>query len=141
MEGSKINKVFFNGTHSDFKAISIYPRPLNRNNQVIEGGNNKTINLGKADSGRSARGTYVRWINTSSAEEVGFTNREYQINILKSSPKKKDDKLIQKDNRIASLVKRHQNRDITLKQLLEEYMVITNEKVLPRNLRHYSAAL
>jgi len=81
----------------------------------------------------------MRWLNTSNAEEVGFSNREYQINVLNSSPKKKDPELVKKDNRIASLVKQHKNEEITLKTLVEEYMLITSEHMLPRNLRHYSA--
>ena len=49
-----------------------------------------------------------------------------------------DDKLVQKDNRIASLVNKHKENEIGLGELLTEYMLITNEKMLPRNLRHYS---
>tara|TARA_B110000881_G_C18123565_1_gene293355 strand:+ start:118 stop:360 length:243 start_codon:yes stop_codon:yes gene_type:complete len=69
---------------------------------------------------------------------LGFTNREYQIEHLYSPPKTKDDKLVQKDNRIASLVNKHKENEIGLGELLTEYMLITNEKMLPRNLRHYS---
>jgi len=69
---------------------------------------------------------------------LGFTNREYQIEHLNSPPKTKDDKLVQKDNRIASLVNKHKENEIGLGELLTEYMLITNEKMLPRNLRHYS---
>ena len=131
-------KFIFNGTHANYKSLSIYHRPRDRNNQYLEGAHNGAINLGKADSSGSARGSYNRWIATAQKEEVGFTNREYQIEHLNSPPKTKDDKLVQKDNRIASLVNKHKENEIGLGELLTEYMLITNEKMLPRNLRHYS---
>jgi hypothetical protein len=53
----------------------------------------------------------------------GFTNREYQIEHLNSPPKTKDDELVQKDNRIASLVNKHKENEIGLGELLTEYML------------------
>ena len=69
---------------------------------------------------------------------VGFTNREYQIEHLNSAPKTKDKKLVQKHNAIASLVAKHKSNEIGLAELFKKYILLTNEKVLPRNLRHYS---
>jgi len=125
--------------HADFESLSIYDRPCDRNNQNLEGAHNGAINLGKADIGGSSRGSYNRWIATAQKEEGGFTNREYQINVLKAPPKTKDKKLVDKDNAIESLVKKHKSKEITLAELLQHYTLLTNEKVLPRNLRHFSS--
>ena len=132
------NGIYFNGSHADYKSLSIYEHPRDRNNQNLEGAHNGAINLGKADVAGSSRGSYNRWISTAQKEEVGFTNREYQINVLNAAPKAKDKKLINKDNAIASLVKKHKTGKITLAELLQRYILLTNEKVLPRNLRHFS---
>lgn len=135
------NVIYFNGSHADFKSLSVYTRPDDRNNQRLEGAHNGAINLGKSDSAAFAKGSYLRWINVAQKEEVGFANREYQIEKLKSSPKKKDDKLVQKDKAIASWVRKHKRNEITFKVLFEKYMRLTSEKSLPRNLRHFSSDL
>ena len=88
-------------------------------NQNLEGAHNGAINLGKADSAASARGSYYRWIATAQKEKVGFANREYQIEYLNSAPKTKDKKLVQKDNAIASLVAKHKSNEIGLAELLK----------------------
>jgi hypothetical protein len=58
---------------------------------------------------------------------------------LQPKAKTKDKKLVDKDNAIESLVKKHKSKEITLAELLQHYTLLTNEKVLPRNLRHFSS--
>ena len=58
-------------------------------NQVLEGCYNRKIKLGKSDVIFSAKGSTKRWINTVKAEEVAFSNLQYQINSLNSKPKEK----------------------------------------------------
>ena len=125
------NEIYFNGTHTaDYKSLSIYDRPRDRNNQNLEGAHDGAINLGKADFASSARRSYYRWINTAQKEEVGFTNREYlyQINLLNSALKVKDKKLQQKYDTIASLVDKHKRNEITFNQLFQKYIVLISEK-------------
>ena len=97
-------------------------------NQNPEGAHNGAIYLGKADSAASARRSYYRWVATAQKEEVGFSNREYEIEHLNSAPKTKDKKLVQKDNAIASLVAKHKSNEIGLAELLKKYILLTNEK-------------
>ena len=78
----------------------IYHRPKGRNNKALEGGHNGTINLGMSDKAHSSEGTFLRWINTSKKDEVGFLNRIYQLTYLKSYPKTKSKRAIAKDKAI-----------------------------------------
>ena len=81
----------------------------------------------------------MRWLNTAKKEEVQFSNRQYQITELNSSPKTKDASLLQKDNAIASLVRKHKNNEISTATLLKKYINLTNDNILPRNMRHHSS--
>ena len=36
------NEIYYNGTYSDYQALSLYHRPSDRNNQALEGGHNGT---------------------------------------------------------------------------------------------------
>ena len=133
------NEIYYNGTHSDYQALSLYHRPSDRNNQALEGGHNGTISLGSSDIADSARGAFLRWINTAKREELEFENRQYQLNFLNAPPKEKDGILVDKDNAITSWVNKHKQNQITTRELLHMYMKLTNENELPQNLRHFSS--
>ena len=102
----------------------------------MEGGHNGSITRGRSDTSFTARGTFLRWISTAQKEEVSFADREEQLKNLVTAPKTKKNP---KDKALDSLIQRHKKNEITTKDLLSEYMVLTNEKALPRNLRHYSS--
>ena len=133
------SQIYFNGSHSDYEYLSLYYRPDDRNNQALEGAHRGSIALGAADIGDSARGTFKRWLNTAKREEVLFAKREFQINHFNSEPKKKDADLIKKDKAIKSIVNQHKRNEISAATLLKEYILKTNDKILPRNIRHYSS--
>ena len=72
-------------------------------------------------------------------DRVLFANREFQINHLNSEPKKKDADLIKKDKANKPIVNQHKRNEISAATLLKEYILKTNDKILPRNMRHYSS--
>ena len=133
------NNVYYNGTHADYQALSVYHRPADRNNQALEGAHRRSIAMGLADANESARGSFERWLNAAKAEELYFANRQYALENLNAPPKTKDKALIIKDKQITKIVEQHKKNQITTKELLASYMKYTNENELPRNLRHFSA--
>ena len=134
---NKAGEVYFNGTHSDYLSLSIYRRPSGRNNQCMEGGHIGSINLGISDENNSSKGSFLRWINTSKKEEIGFENRLFQIKVLNSEPKTKQKKSsIQKDAAITKIISQHGRGEITHRQLLDKYINLTSEHALLRQLRH-----
>ena len=130
------NIIYFGGTHSDLKSLSINGRPAGRNNQALEGIHTGTINMGACDANNSAKGSVERFINTVKMEEIDFTTRQYQIENLKGKPKSKRDVAIAKDKAITTIVKQHAEGKITNKELLQKYIMRTAEHSLPRELRH-----
>ena len=92
----KASNTYFGGTHSDLSSLSINKRPAGRNGQALEGIHVGTINLGKSDANQSAKGSDLRFFNTTKLEEVGFTTRDYQIKHLNSKPKTKNKAAIKK---------------------------------------------
>ena len=90
--------------------------------------------------GISARGSFSRWLNTAKKEEIGYTNRQYQIESLNWAAKVKDKILLQKDRAITSLVRKHKNYEITTANLVKHYM-LTNKQLLSRNMRHFTSFL
>ena len=82
----KASKIYFGGTHSDLKSLSFYNRPSGRNGQILEGVHNGTINIGASDINQSAKGSYERHFNVAKIEEVEFSTRQYQLDVLKSKP-------------------------------------------------------
>ena len=133
----KAGEIYFNGSHSDYQALSIYFRPDDRNNQTMEGGHNGSITLGESDAYFSSQGSLLRWINTAKKEEVGFSNRMYQINVLKSGPKLKQKKSsISKDKAIKTIVQQHAQGLISTRELLTKYIEKTSDHCLSRSLRH-----
>ena len=78
---------YYNGTHSDYKALSLQNRGKRRNNQFVEGSHNGAIVYGKCDTAQSARGSDMRFVHCSQMKEVAFFTGKYQIEHLNSSPK------------------------------------------------------
>ena len=56
-----------------------------------------------------------------------------------TEPKTKDPALIRKDAAITSIVNQHKRNKISAATLLKECILKTNDKILPRNMRHYSS--
>lgn len=133
---AKAKEIYFGGTHSDLKSLSINGRPAGRNNQALEGIHTGTINMGACDANNSAKGSVERFINTVKMEEINFTTRQYQIKNLKGKPKSKRPVAIAKDKAIATIVKQHAEGKITTNELLQKYILRTAEHSLPRELRH-----
>ena len=61
----KSGKIYFNGTHADYRSLSFYWRPSDRTNQNLEGKHNVTIALGKSDQNQTQKGSFERWIATA----------------------------------------------------------------------------
>ena len=133
---AKAKEIYFGGTHSDLKSLSINGRPAGRNNQALEGIHTGTINMGACDANNSAKGSVERFINTVKMEEIDFTTRQYQIKNLKGKPKSKRPVAIAKDKAITTIVKQHAEGKITTNELLQKYILRTAEHSLPRELRH-----
>ena len=107
----------------------------------MRGTHNGSINLGLSDTNASSKGTFLRWNNTSKKEELGFTNRLYQIENLNSSPKRKSNAAIQNDRAIATIINQHKKGKITSRELLTKYMNLTSEHSLPKDLRRIDHVL
>ena len=82
---TKAGDIYFNGSHSDYKTLSLYHRPHDRNNQALEGSHNAAIAIGESDAAHSSRGSFQRWLNTAKKEEFAFATREYQLHHLNST--------------------------------------------------------